>query len=163
MKAKELGYVLAIDQASNCAGASLWHDGTILDTTTLNAKKTHAIGRRLVTQIVQLDAWLDSKSLAEPIRTLIFEGVRARLVLITVGAFTSSKYLQDCKLNAKHSFVESLSWKNWARKRGAAGPIKDIKGVKALQDIGWDMLKFPVESDDEADSILIYLAWRDRL
>lgn len=159
-KPKEQDYVLSIDQASNAAGVSLWRNGQRLATATLrSAKSSDPFGKRLATQMRALEAWLDQLRI-EKIQHVVFEGVRSRLVLVTVGAFCAARQLQSCRLHPKHSFVESTSWKRWAQKRGARGPLKDIKGVQALIDIG-----YPVEginTDDEADSILQYLTWRDR-
>lgn len=163
MLAKENGWILAIDQASNAAGCSLWNSGTLIAANTLKSiKSTDPIGRRLAAQVVQLDAWLESYLLDSEIKQVIFEGVRSRLVLVTVGAFTCSKYLQNCRLHARHTFVESISWKRWAQKRGATGPLKDIKGLKALAEAGWDMARYPVSTDDEADSVMIYQTWKER-
>lgn len=163
MKAKEAGHILSIDQASNAAGACLYIDGLYIASTTLRAiKSSHSIGKRLVAQVNQLDQWLAQFNI-EQIKVVIFEGVRSRLVLTTVGAFCTSPYLQDCKLHPRHSFVESSSWKTWAKKRGAVSHDGEIKGIRALYETGWDAIKYPIESDDAADSILIYQTWRDRV
>lgn len=70
--------------------------------------------------------------------------------------------LIQVKLHPKFSFVESRSWKKYAADRGASGPIKDIKGLKALREIGFPVEQYGIESDDVADSILIYKTWVNR-
>lgn len=163
VSAKEHGWVLSIDQASNCAGVSLWANGLLTATTTLNSDSPKdSFGKRLARQCEQLEDWLTTRVGKAEIKVVLFEGVRSRLVLCTVGAFASVQQLRNCKIHPRHSFVESTSWKNWARKRGATGGFKEIKGVKALRETGWDFDKFPVDSCDIADSLMIYMCWRDR-
>lgn len=163
MLLKEQGWVLVIDQASNQAGVSLWYNGQLKATTVLESKKaSDAFSRRIQHQVPQLTAFLDAHLPKEAlVYNVIFEGVRARLVLITVGAFLTCPRLH-VKLSPKASFVESASWKKWAQRRGATGPIKDIKGVKALREVGFPVDSYGITSDDVADSILIYLTWRER-
>tara|TARA_R110000868_G_scaffold375983_3_gene640690 strand:- start:142 stop:636 length:495 start_codon:yes stop_codon:yes gene_type:complete len=163
VKPKELGYVLSVDQASNCAGVSLWLDGTLQASTTLNSKSaSDPFSRRIQFQLEQLNSFIDLHVPADVILDkVIFEGVRSRLVTCVVGAFLCCPRI-DAKISEQKNFVESSSWKNWARARGAVGDFKIIKGVKALRECGWDMIKYPVTSDDIADSILMYLCWKDR-
>lgn len=163
MKPREHGYVLSIDQASNIAGVSLWYNGDLKATTTLNSKNSSdPFSRRIQYQLDQLTPFLDKNLPSDVlIEKVVFEGVRSRLVLIVVGAFLCCPRI-SAKMHEKANFVESSKWKKWAQMRGAVGPFKDIKGVKALMEAGWDMEKYPVDSDDVADSILQYLAWRDR-
>lgn len=155
------GYVLAIDQASNVAGVSLWHNGDLVGVTCLTATSTDSMARRLQTQVPQLTSFLDTHLPAGLlIRKILFEGVRSRLVLITVGAFLTCPRI-DAKMHQKFTFVESSAWKKYAQKRGATGPFKEIKGVKALKETGWSP---PADlrgviNDDVADSILMYLCW----
>lgn len=163
-KPKENSWILSVDQASNLAGASLWHNGVLIDTELLQSKKnTDPIATRLVTQVTQLTSWLDGiLPEGEYIKDVVFEGVRSRIVLITVGAFLTCPHLRYCKVHPKRNFVESLLWKYYAKARGAEGPAKDIKGVKALREIGFPVDEHRILSDDIADSLLIYLTWRDR-
>ena len=163
MLLKEQGWVLVIDQASNVAGVSLLLNGELRGTTELRSRaSTDTFSRRLQTQLPQLTAFLDAHLPHDAsVTKIVFEGVRARLVLITVGAFLCCPRI-NAKMCQRASFIESTSWKKWAQMRGAVGPLKDIKGVKALRESGWDMVKYPVTSDDIADSLLIYQTWRDR-
>lgn len=161
MIAKERGWVLSIDQAANAAGASLWYNGALVGTATLRSRRaTDSISVRLRTIVDQLTEFLREKlPEGDRIVTVIFEGVQSRMVMITVGAFLVCPYL-DARISPTLSFVQSSSWKSWAAKRGASGPKKDIKGVKALREVG-----FPVEniaSDDEGDSCLIFMTWREK-
>jgi hypothetical protein len=163
MKIKEHGYVLAVDQASNCAGVSLWYNGELQATTTLLSKdKGDPFARRIQTQLDQLTAFLNTHlPRGVDIEKVVFEGVRSRLITAVVGAFMCCPRI-SAKLSEKANFIESSSWKRWAQTRGATGPFKDIKGVKALREAGWDFGKHPISSDDVADSILIYLTYKDR-
>lgn len=163
MRPKEAGYILSVDQASNIAGVSLWYNGDLKATTTLVSKSSNdPFSRRIQYQLEQLTAFLDAQLPADTvIEKVIFEGVRSRLVIIVVGAFLCCPRI-SAKLHDKANFIESMSWKRWAQLRGAQGPMKDIKGVKALREAGWDFDKYPVDSDDIADSLFIYLTWRDR-
>jgi hypothetical protein len=162
MSNSELGWVLAVDEASNDAGVSLWKNGILVDTTVLWGHKDPVYSRRLVFQVAQLGEFL-AKHLRpdEKIGKVVFEGVKNRLVLVTVGAYLTCPYL-DAKLHQKYSFIESSSWKKWAQSKGATGPFKEIKGVKALTEAGWDCARMGIVSEDIADSILIYLTWRER-
>lgn len=163
MKNKERGFILSIDQASNVAGVSLWYDGELRATTELlSASPKDPFARRVQGQLHQLTVFLDLHVPADiMIDTVIFEGVRARAVICVVGAFMCCPRI-DSKLVDRVNFVESSSWKTWAKERGATGPHKLIKGVKALREAGWDFTKYPIESCDIADSILMYLTWRSK-
>ncbi len=163
MKPKEMGFVLSIDQASNAAGVSLWLDGELQATTVLVSKdKNDPFSRRIQYQLEQLNTFIDLHVPADVVLDkVLFEGVRSRLVNIVIGAFLCCPRI-DAKISEKKNFIESSSWKNWARARGAQGPFTEIKGVKSLRECGWDLVKYPVTSDDVADSIFIYMTWRDR-
>lgn len=162
-KLKEQGYVLVVDQASNAAGVSLWYNGSLKAHTVLrSSSEKDPISQRLQDQLPQLDAFLTAHLPdSARITKIVFEGVRARLVLVTVGAFLTCPRIH-AKLSPKASFVESSSWKKWARKHGAMEEkIKDIKGVKALRETGFPVDDYGITSDDVADSILMYLTWRE--
>lgn len=163
MKAKEAGYVLSIDQASNAAGVSLWLNGQLIATTVLRSKKpTDPFSRRVQFQLEQLTQFLGEHLPAHVnIEKVIFEGVKARLVLIVIGSFLCCPRI-SAKMHEKASFVYSSSWKQWARNHGATGPVADIKGVKSLAETGFDMETHHIVSEDISDSILMYLSWRDR-
>jgi hypothetical protein len=153
--------VLSIDQASNKAGVSLWNNAQLLGTTTLLSRaRTDTFSKRLQHQIPQLTAFLKDKPQVEHI---LFEGVRARLVMATVGAFLSCPLL-DVKLHEKTSFVGSSTWKKYAKNYGAIGPIRDVKGYPALKQIGFPVDKYGLTLADEdiCDSILIYMAWYEK-
>ena len=153
------GWVLSIDQASNFAGVSLWRDGRLFDTTVLNGGGSDVFSRRLCHQVPQLTAFLDRNVARDTkVHKVIFEGVRARLVLITVGAFLTCPRI-DAKMHQQFSFVESSSWKKWAQSQGATGPFKEIKGVKSLKETGFPTDKYPDMTDDIADSIMMYKVW----
>lgn len=163
MKIKEQGFVLSIDQASNNAGASLWYNGELKATKCLAATSPKdPISKRLQTQVRGLELFLDEHLPADAeIRQILFEGVRARLVLCTVGAFLTPARIQ-AKLSPKHNFVESTSWKKYAQRLGALGVLAEIKGIPALRQIGFDVDRYGIVSQDVADSILMYLCWRDQ-
>lgn len=161
--AKLSGYILSIDQASNLAGVSLWLNGALVATTVLRSRSpSDKFSARVQHQVPQLTAFLDQHLPSKVnVETVIFEAVRARLVMCVVGAFLTSGRI-DTKMSEKGSFVESSTWKSWARDRGAMGPHKEIKGVKALTETGFDCARLGIVSDDIADSILQFCAWRDR-
>lgn len=163
MKTKEQGFVLSIDQASNNAGASLWYNGELKHWVLLSANSPKdPYSLRLQTQAEALDVWLHSVLPdGTVIKQILFEGVRRRLVLCTVGAFCISPKIQAV-VHDKKNFVESTSWKKYAQLRGATGLLGEVKGVKALREIGFPLDRYPITSDDIADSILIYLTWKER-
>lgn len=148
-----------MDQASNQPGFSLWFDDNLMATVALTVpdpKWTYA--RRVQYLATELSIWL-CKQLGPRARisTVLFEGVRSRQVLVTVGAFLTCTQI-DAHL-FKHSFIESSQWKSYAKRRGATAPFIKIKGRKALEEIGWT--KEMPATDDEADSILMYLTWME--
>lgn len=161
--AKEQGYVLSIDQASNAAGVSLWQTGRLIAHTVLKSRKAaDPLSVRLQCQVPQLTTFLNQNVPGDGCVTkIIFEGVKARIVMVTVGAFLMSPRIA-VKLHQRHTFVESRQWKKFAADRGATGPFKDIKGLRALREIGFPVDDHGIDSDDVADSILIYLTWRER-
>ncbi len=163
MRTFEQGYVVSIDQASNNAGVSLWYNGDLKAWVLLSSfSPKDPYSYRLQVMVTQLERWLDSQlPEGQVISQIVFEGVRSRLVLCTVGAFLTVPRIQ-AKLHQQKNFVESTSWKKYAQIRGATGPIKDIKGVKALREIGFPLDRYQITSDDVADSCLQYLTWRER-
>lgn len=163
MKIREAGWILAIDQASNAAGVSLWYNGELRATTVLRSKSASDVfSRRIQYQLEQLNDFLNEQLPPNvDVEKVLFEGVKSKLVLIVVGAFLCCHRIH-AKMHDKASFVYSSSWKTWAKRHGATGPVSDIKGCKALAETGFDMDTHHIRSDDTADSILIYLAWRDR-
>lgn len=155
------GFVLSVDQGSNQAGVTLWRDGNLFDMCVLDGGGSDVFSRRLCHQVPQLTAFLD-KNVSKSIKLhkVVFEGVKARLVMVTVGAFLTCPRI-DAKLHQQFSFVESSSWKRWARDHGATGPFKEIKGVKSLKETGFPTDKYARMTEDIADSILIYKTWCD--
>lgn len=154
------GWILSIDQASNAAGVSLWKDGTLVDTTVLvSSSSSHSYSKRVQFQVPQLTAFL-ARHLKpnENVTKILFEGVRSVLVQMAAGAFMMCPLI-DAKLSPSDSFVHTSSWKMYAKQRGATGPLKDIKGIKALLEIGFPVEVLSKQSDDIGDSVLIYLSW----
>lgn len=163
MKTKEMGFVLSIDQASNAAGVSLWNNGDLIATTVLKSRSpTDPFSRRVQFQLEQLTDFLNMHLPPNvDIEKVLFEGVKARLVMVVVGAFLCCPRI-SAKMHESASFIYSTTWKSWARSKGATGPVKDIKGVPALRDIGFPVDVYHIDSDDIADSILIYLTWSEK-
>ena len=163
MLAKERGWVLSVDQASNAAGLALWYDGKLVATSVVNSdKSSDAISVRLRTIVGGLTAFLDRHMGAgDRICTIVFEGVKSRLVMVTVGAFLTCPRIH-AKLHPKGSFIGSMAWKRWAQRHGALGILKDIKGVRALREIGFPVDQHRILSDDVADAVLIFLTWREK-
>lgn len=158
----EQGYVLSIDQASKCAGVSLWYNGALQATTTLVAHTDTKYSRRVQQQAEQLNKFLDTQLPATiNIEKIVFESVRMKLVIITVGAFLTCPRI-DAKMHETASFIPSMSWKKWALDRGATGPFKEIKGVRALKEAGYPVDEVNPLNDDIADSIMMYQVWKNR-
>lgn len=163
IRKKESGFILAIDQATNSAGVSLWFNGMLVDgivLCSLGPDLPYCV--RIKNQLEQLNKFLDSRLPPDClIETVVFEGVRERLVLVVAGAFCTARRV-SAQLGPKY-FVETPKWKKWAKDHGASQPFKDVKGVRALLDVGfYETTTYRTDSDDIADSILIYLTWRDR-
>jgi hypothetical protein len=163
MFVKEQGWILVIDQASNAAGVSLWFNGELRGVTTLLSKSPKdPMSRRLQHQVTQLDSFLNAHLPVDALITkILFEGVRSRLVLVTVGAFLTCGRIH-AKMSPTASFVESSTWKAWARRHGAQGEIATIKGIKALREVGFPIERYSITTDDESDSCLMYMAWKER-
>lgn len=161
MLPKEAGYVLSIDPASNTAGVSLWKDGELITTTELKSTSTKdSMGKRLRDQVDQLNTFLDALLPSGVlIKTVVLENVKSKLVMLVIGAYLSSPYI-DANISPSKSFVSPSSWKKYAQLRGGKGDFTKIKGVKALKEIGFPTDKYNITSDDIADSVLIYLTWR---
>lgn len=155
---------LSIDQASNQAGVSLWTASGVLIATALlcSEHKKDPFSKRVTDQIVQLEEFLNTHlEPDEEVTHVLFEGVRSRLVLVTVGAFMTCSRL-NAGLSAQHSFVESRTWKSWAKRHGAKAFISDVKGVESLLETGFQPPEGIKLNDDIADSIMMYLAWKER-
>ena len=160
MWAKEEGFVLSIDQASNCAGVSLWHNGQLVAWTDLQAsRKKDPMPIRLREQLIQLRMFLETHNV-DTVSAVLFEKVRAEFVSMICGAYLTMNAIK-CHIGKDH-LIHTNRWKGWARSQGAGKTVhrSEIKGVQALKEIGWDFNAYPIESDDVADSVLMYLAWR---
>jgi hypothetical protein len=161
MKDKERGYILSVDPASNKCGVSLWKDGQFLASACLSSvRATDPFSVRMQSIVNQLEKFLILElPQGELITTIITEGVRSRLLQTCIGSLIIVKSIR-ADISPKTTFVEPQQWKSWAKRHGAT--TDPIKGIDALRETGWDMKKHPVGSHDEADSILMYQAWRDR-
>lgn len=160
---KSDGLVLSIDPGSNACGVSLWNDGNYVASTVLtSADSRDPYSRRLQNMLPQLSAFLTEQIGNQIINTVVSEGVRSRLVQVALGGILTESHV-NANLSPTKTFVESMTWKSYARIHGATGPIADIKGLVALRETGWDFEKCPVTSEDAADSILIYLAWKTKV
>ncbi len=160
--AKTDGYVMSIDQASKSAGASLWYNDKLVATALFTAPGDDKYSRRVQSLAEQCTVFLDSHLPKKVnIEKIIFESVRMKLVIITVGCFLTCPRI-DARLHEKASFIPSMSWKKWAADRGATGPFKEIKGVRALKESGFPLDGIEPLNDDVADSIMMYQTWRLR-
>lgn len=162
---KEQGYILCVDQATNTAGITLWLNGEVIAGTALEAtSKNDPFSVKMRSHLVQLTDFLNANLPSEiSLNRILFEGVRSRLCMVVVGAYCACPRI-TAKLHPTATFIETPQWKSWARKHGALEPeFGKIKGVKALTETGFfNTTNFRTDSDDIADSILIYLTWRDR-
>lgn len=157
--AKDSGYVLSIDEASNLAGISLWLNGNLIAQVCLKATKKFSYSRRLQELTDQLNDFLNSSLPPDVvIEKVVMEGVRSRTVQMVCGAFLTCKRI-DAEL--KGAFVETPSWKRWAKDHGATQPFHEIKGVFALREVGFPVDDHAIVSDDVADSCLQLLCWKE--
>ena len=153
------GYVLSVDQASNAAGVSLWHNRVLIAHTVLKSKNSKdSFSRRVQAQSIDLREFLDAYLPPEDtITTVLFESVKSRVVMAVIGSVLVNDRI-DSSLGPG-TLIPSMSWKKWAQGMGATGPLKDIKGVPSLRQTGFDVDKYVVTSEDTADSIMIFLTW----
>ena len=159
-----MSWTLFIDQASNAAGVALAKDGQLLACDTIcSTRASDVISQRLQDQIPRLTDFLNKYvPQGEYITNVVFEGVRSRIVLLTVGAFLMCPRIK-ARLSPTGNFVESQSWKRWAKRQGASGPIKDVKGIRSLREVRPDLFsRFKILTDDAADAVMIYLTWLER-
>lgn len=156
-------FALSVDPASNMCGVSLWQGKTYIASCLLRSRSDKSpISQRLREIVSQLGDFLQVHlPEARSVDNVVFEGVRSRMVHLASGAILTSPRL-NVKVSPKGSFVEAMSWKYWAKRKGATGPAKDVKGLVALAETGWPVEILPEPSDDIADSILIYLCWLDK-
>lgn len=156
------GYVLSVDQASNAAGVSLWLNQHLVAHTVLKSKSSKdSFSRRVQAQAKDLCCFLDAHlPQGEVIKTVLFEGVRSRVVLTVIGSILVNERI-DSVLNAS-TMISPSSWKKWAQTMGATGPLKDIKGVPALRQVKFDVDGHGITSEDVSDSILIFLCWLNK-
>lgn len=161
---KRKSKTLSVDQASNQAGVSLWSPTSdLLACTVLQSESPKdPFSKRVTDQVEQLNTFLEEHLAdGEEITHVLFEGVRSRLVLVTVGAYMTCPYLM-AGLSPQHSFVESRTWKAWAKRHGAKAFISEIKGIQSLLETGFNMPPGMPLTEDIADSIMMYLAWKER-
>jgi hypothetical protein len=157
------GYILSVDQATNIAGVALFKDGALVAHTEIRSRSsTDTFAARVQYQLPQLTAFLD-KHLPPGVNVekVVFESVQSKLILAVVGAFMCSPRIQ-APLSERGNYIPSSSWKKWAQSRGAKGLFREIKGVKALTETGFNCARHGITSDDVSDAILIFAAWRDR-
>ena len=154
----QVGDVLSLDPGTAVSGVALWRDGSLVATSALKSPNgyTATVSERLKEIVGQLDTFLTAHDAW--VQIVICENPPHTLLKAVIGAVLVSPRVNSM-FSDGHT-VAVMTWKSWARAHGAGGPFKDIKGVKALKATG-----FPVPpgiGDDEADSILVYLAYRDR-
>ena len=156
---KQQGYVLSVDPATISCGVSLWRDGQFVASRKLcggSLKLPLSVRmRRLFDDYEQFLVDMDVD--VGEIHTIVTENVRSKFLLVTIGLFFVP-FAVKAPLKNSH-FIVPGTWKKWAQGMGALGPAKDIKGLKALREIGWDFDANPVGTEDEADSVFIYKAW----
>lgn len=150
--AKDGRLTLSVDSGSNHMGLSLWDGIEFLRSGTVHAgKPTDPYSKRMKDIRAGFNAWLAEDG---PITTVVSENIRLQLITIPLGiVFLHASTVAPFK--TCHAISPS-SWKKWAQLHGATGKFKDIKGLKALSEVGWP---HPCHSDDEADSILIALCY----
>ena len=153
-------YSLSIDPATHCAGVSLFKNNELVSWTILTSNHSRDnLTDRMKAQVTQLEEFLQlNLPKGEMVGRIIMEDVRSKLLILSAGAYLTCPYI-DAKVAYPYHFISPSKWKSWARRRGASGNSKEIKGLAALRMIKWDFDKYPIMSDDVADSVMQYYCW----
>jgi hypothetical protein len=146
--------ILAIDPASISAAAALFLPTGII-TKQLLADKSDNWTKRIGTQRQILMEWLSEQ---------IPDQVVDKFVVEEVGIFSNAKLSYSVgalasvpQINSDLFLLGVSTWKSMAKRYGCT--TKDPKGKKALAIVRPDI---KVSSDDEADAVLIGLAFLER-
>ena len=146
---------LSVDPASNKVGVALWSkELNLLSVKALTAPAGEPFTVRLSYLRNEMSKWLKGVVVTE----VVTENVRSSLVMVSIGALIAVPEIRAI-LRPK-SFVSPTSWKAYAKRNGAQGPLKDIKGLRALDD-----MEFPYPencTDDCADAILLFLTYKSK-
>ena len=148
--------ILAIDPASHKAGVALFLDDKVY-TTQLIGFQGSMWSERIFQQREQLDKFLTLHLKSGIVNTLVVEnltGFGHAKLSYSVGSLCSLPAIKS-ELN----LVATSTWKAMARRCGC--PDKDPKGIKALTFVRPDLAQ-NCKSDDEADSVLIGLAYLEK-
>lgn len=152
-------YVLSIDPASISCGVAVWTlDGQYVQSANFKSNSAETF-RRYWSLRTQIWDWLQSLFLNQDFR--ITQCIIEQIPKLVTGdpalpfaasaLLTHEKNISDLK---EHHMVAPQSWKYVARMMGAG---EKPKGIVALKQMGWTW-KTPA-NDDEADAILIYIAY----
>ena len=160
---KERGYILSIDPASLKCGASLRHNGQLIGWAKIDGgKKSTPMSEKMRRQAAQIDLFLNEHiPEGEFVHTVVFELTDNMVLNVSMGPWFSAAQVRVPIIKKTH-YIRPSVWKKWAQAQGAEPPSARIKGLKALREIGWDFNTYPIDCDDVADSVLIYMAWAAR-
>lgn len=152
-----MSYCLSIDPGSNLCGISLWEDDKIIDTIALTGGKLKNWSARLSKMSQQLEDFLNEHDI-DTVTIVVAERIMFGNppLQITVGYLINNKHIH-ANITPK-SFILPAVWKAFAKKNGWTDRI--CKGVVVIEKCFPQYLPFCKKSEDIADSILIYLAWR---
>lgn len=150
------GDVLSLDPGTNLCGVALWRNGRLVASRVLKSYNTldnvsdrlRAIADQLNDFLNLYEAHVTCIITENPPDTLLRAAIGIILISPRVHTYFSDRFT-----------LGVMEWKKWAANNGATGPFKDIKGVRALGETGFAPLP---ETDDEADAIMVYLAYRDK-
>ncbi len=148
--------ILAIDPASHSAGAALFIDDKVYSIRLL-ANKSSLWSERIFQQREQLTDFLNKYLKSNTINTLVVEnltGFGHAKLSYSVGSLCSLPSIKS-ELN----LVGTSTWKAMARRFVCKD--KDPKGLNALKYIRPDLIEL-CSSDDEADAIMIGLAYMEK-
>lgn len=151
--------VLSLDPGSNSCGVTLWVNNSFVATKTLRASNSNdTVSNRLRDISKQLEDFLLLYEVTVDI--LISELSPDALMGAIIGTILATPGVNSM-FGVKHTIAVPV-WKSFCRNNGASHPdgFHFIKGLDALRSIGFRPL--PHDSDDAADSTIIFLAYREK-
>ncbi len=151
---------LAIDPSSNCMGVSLWFsDGTFFSSSQITTPTCVYLSERLYLLRKKFEEWFQKTAPNGFVTSVVVERISQRqmsyALLYSAGAVLALPFIK-AKVGVKDQLVPPV-WKKHVRLWGSH--MSDPKGVPALKGIGWKT-NLATLTEDEADSIMLYLGWR---
>lgn len=160
MQNKNNNLHLAIDPSSNCVGISVWEaTGKFITSAQIVAPESPFVSTRLYFLHKKFNDWFNVNFPGSFVTLVVIERISQRqasyALLYSAGALLSMSFIK-ARVGVKEQVVPPV-WKKYVRLAGSS--MQDPKGVLALKGVGW---KTGIDkmSEDEADSIMLYLGWR---